>query len=368
MWHRIIALVVKELLTSLRDRKTRNVVLIAPPFLLLVYAFAVTLELTNADIAILNRDTGAEARELVSRFAGSPSFGRVLYLSDVSQIAPVVDDKQAAMVVQLAPDFSRRVLAGEPAVVQILLDGRRSNAAQILFSYASRIVLTYGAERSAARGQRLPSIVTTRAWFNPNVEPLWSAVPALFAVMAAIVGFMVSVLAIAREREMGTFDQLLVSPLRLIEILAGKTLPALVLAMISATATLFLATVVLGVPLRGSVPAFYLAMVFYQSANIGIGLFISSLAATQQQAVIGLFTYMAPAVMLSGYATPVENMPDWLQALAQVNPITHFIIISKGLFLKDMPPGVVFAHIWPMAVFALVALAAGALMFRSKLA
>ncbi len=366
MWRRILALVIKELLTSVRDRKTRIVVLIAPPFLLLVYAFAVTLELTNVKIAILNRDTGAEARELVSRFEGTPTFGRVLYLSDVSQIAAVLDDKRVAMVVQFAPDFSRRVLAGDTAAVQILLDGRRSNAAQILLSYASRIVLTYGAERTGVRGPRLPTIITTRAWFNPNVEPLWSAVPALFAILVAMVGFMVSVLAIARERELGTFDQLLVSPLRLIEILAGKTLPALTISLASATATLILAMLVLGVPLRGSLPLFYLAMIFYLAANIGIGLFISSLAVTQQQAVIGLFTYMAPAVLLSGYATPVENMPDWLQWLAQANPITHFIILSKGLFLKDIPPDVVFWHTWPMALFALIALASGALLFRSK--
>ena len=210
--------------------------------------------------------------------------------------------------------------------------------------------------------------MVARAWFNPNFEPLWSAVPALFAALTAVVGFMVSSLAIARERELGTFEQLLVSPLQPVEILAGKTVPALLIALASATAMLALGWLVLDVPLRGSLPALYLSMVVYLAAIIGIGLFISSLASTQQQAVIGLFIYMVPAVLLSGYATPVANMPDWLQWITQTNPITHFIIVCKGVFFKDVPIEVIFRHTWPMLVIAIVTLSGGTWLFRHRLA
>lgn len=366
MWRRILSLIVKELLASARDRQTRIVVLFAPPFLLLVYAFTITQDVRNISIGIVNRDTGIEAHALISRFEGAPIFERIVYLPTIDDASKAIDGKAVSMVLQFAPDFSRRVLAGEPAQVQILLDGRRSNTAQILLGYANRIVLAYDTELVGERGPHPPAIVTSRTWFNPNVDPLWFAVPALFAVMVAIVGFMVSALAIARERELGTFEQLLVSPLRPVEILAGKTLPALFVALVSATAMLVLAQLVLDVPFRGSLPALYLAMAVYLAANIGIGLFISSLASTQQQAVIGLFIYMTPAVLLSGYATPVENMPDWLQWLTETNPITHFIILCKGLFLKDIPPGVIFRHTWPMALIAMFTLSAGAWLFRRK--
>lgn len=368
MWRRIIALIFKELLASVRDRQTRFVVLIAPPFLLLIYAFAITQEVRNVSMAVLNLDSGLESRELVARFEGSPTFTRIAYLKAVSEIAPAIDSQQALMVLQLKSDFSRRIAAGKPAAVQLILDGRRSNAAQILVGYAIRIVEDFNAELVEKTGLRAPTVVVSRTWFNPNSDALWSAVPALFAVLTAVVGFMVSALAVARERELGTFEQLLVSPLQPAEIMIGKTVPALIIALLSASAMLALAWLVLDTPLRGSLPLLYFGMSVYLAAIVGIGLFVSSLAATQQQAIIGLFLYMMPAVLLSGYATPVENMPDWLQWLTQTNPITHFIIICKSIFLKDAPAAVILWHVWPMALIALGTLSAGAWLFRRRLA
>lgn len=368
MWRRIQALIVKELLASARDRQTRLVVLILPPFLLLMYAFAITQEVKNVSIGVLNQDVGFEARELVKRFEGSPTFSRIVYLSGVSELTEAVDAQRVMMALHIAPDFSRKLVAGEPTSVQVVLDGRRSNAAQILLGYTLKIVEDYNAELAKDGGVRAPAVVIARTWFNPNSEPLWSAVPALFAVMTAVVGFMVSALSVARERELGTFEQLLVSPLRPAEILAGKTVPALIIAMASATAMLAFGALLLGVPVRGSITLLFVSMVVFLAAVIGIGLFVSSLASTQQQAIIGLFVYMMPAVLLSGYATPVENMPDWLQWLTETNPITHFIIICKGVFLKDLPAEVILAHTWPMALIALATLSGGTWLFRRRMA
>ena len=367
MGRRILALIIKELLASARDRQTRWVVLFSPPFLLLIYAFAITQEVTNVSLAVLDQDGGREAREFVSRFAGAETFTRLRYLTGVAEIAPALETQEVSMVLHLGPDFSRRIAAGERAEVQLLLDGRRTNTAQILLGYATRIVAQFN-ETLSEGGARPPTVVIARAWFNPNVEPLWSAVPALFAVLTAVVGFMVSALAVARERELGTFEQLLVSPLQPVEILVGKTLPALLIALTSASAMLALGGIVLEVPLRGSLTGLFAAMTVYLAAIVGIGLFISSLASTQQQAVIGLLLYMVPAVLLSGYATPVENMPDWLQWLAATNPITHFIIICKGVFLRAVPAEVILRHTWPMALIATATLAAGTWLFRRRAA
>ncbi|MFP4004270.1 MAG: ABC transporter permease [Alphaproteobacteria bacterium] len=364
MWWRILALIKKELLASARDPQTRWVVLFSPPFLLLIYAFAITQDISNVSMAVLNQDTGLEARELVSRFEGAPTFKNIRYLKGVSEITPAIESQDVIMVLHIGENFSRRIAAGERAEVQLLLDGRRSNAAQILIGYATRIVERYNQELAGGAGP--PAAIIARAWFNPNLKPLWSAVPALFAVLTAVVGFMVSSLAVARERELGTFDQLLVSPLQPMEILLGKTTPALLIALASASAMLALGWLVLNVPLRGSLPLLFMSMTVYLAAIIGIGLFISSLALTQQQAVIGIFIYLTPAVLLSGYATPVENMPDWLQWLTQTNPITHFIIICKGVFLKDVPASVILHHTWPMALIAAATLSAGAWLFRRR--
>jgi ABC-2 type transport system permease protein len=367
MWGRIFALIKKELLATARDRQTRWVVLFSPSFLLLIYAFAVTQEVKNVSMAILNQDMGLTARELVARFEGAQTFKRIYYLRGGSEITPAIESQDVIMVLQIGPDFSRRIAAGQRVAVQLLLDGRRANAAQILLGYTTGIIERFNEELSEPGRERAPAIMVARAWFNPNLNPVWSAVPALFVILTAVVGFMVSALAIAREREVGTFEQLLVSPLQPVEILIGKTVPALLIALASATAMLALGWVVLDVPLRGSLPLLYVSMIVYLAAIIGIGLFISSLAATQQQAIIGLFIYLVPATLISGYATPVENMPDWLQWLTEANPITHFIIICKGVFLKDVPAGVILRHTWPMGLIAWATLAAGTWLFRRRI-
>lgn len=366
MWQRIYALIVKELLASARDRQTRWVVLFSPPFLLLIYAFAITQEVSDVTLAVFNQDQGNASVELVSRFEGATVFDEIVYLRSNADIAQAIDARQATLVLHIAEDYSRRLERGESADIQLILDGRRSNTAQILLGYSSRIVDAYNQERLDRLRIAPPVRLAQRTWFNPNLEPLWSAVPALFAVLVAVVGFMVSSLSIARERELGTFEQLLVSPLRPFEILIGKSVPALLIALASAFAMLTLGLLFLDVPFRGSLSLLLLGMVIYLAAIIGIGLFISSLAKTQQQAIIGLFMYMVPAVLISGYATPVENMPDWLQAIAAATPITHFIVISKAVYLREAPLWLYFSHIWPMALIAAASLSVATWLFRRR--
>ncbi|MBY0560077.1 ABC transporter permease [Hyphomicrobium sp.] len=364
---RLWSLIVKELLANWRDRRNRIILLISPMIQVLIFSFAATQEVKNVPLAVLDEDRSVLSRELISRFEASPQFSQVMRLEGVADIAPAIDSREAPAVLHIAQDFSRRLTAGQPVQVQLLLDGRRSNAAQIIQGYTVEIVDRLNAEFARLGSLRgPPSFVVARTWFNPNSDTLWSTVPGLFAVLTTSVGMMVSALSVARERELGSFEQLLVSPLTSLEILAGKAASALVIAVAETTIVMLIAMYVLVVPMEGSMLLLYGSMIVYLLSIIGIGLFISSLSSTQQQAVIGNFMFLAPAILLSGYATPVSNMPDWLQTLTLANPVRHFVVIAKGAFLKDLPIDVIATHLWPLALIAVVTLSAATWLFREK--
>jgi ABC-2 type transport system permease protein len=367
MLRRLFALILKELLASWRDKRTRTILMVIPVAELLLFSFAATQDVRNVPIGILNLDQGAYSREIMARLQGSPTFSRIETLRSQSELDRAVTGRNILMAVQFPSDFSRRIVAGDPAAVQLILDGRRSNSAQILVAYISRIVSDYDVEIERIRGHpHAESIILTRTWFNQNLEPMWSTLPGLFAVLTTMVGILVSAMAVARERELGTFEQLLVAPLSAFEILAGKTGGALLIGTAMSSTMALAGTLVLGVPFEGSTILLLISIVVFLASVIGVGLFVSSLCSTQQQAIIGCYLFMAPAIMLSGYASPVENMPDWLQMASLANPVRHFIVISRGIFLKGLPMNVVVDHLWPMALIAVVTLSAAASMFRSK--
>ncbi len=359
MFHRLKALIIKELLAILRDKRSRLLLVVPPLAQMIIFSFAATLEVKNVSIGILNNDGGLASRELAQRFHGASTFRHITYLKGVQEIAPLIDSQQAILVLHIASDFSRRVEAGQPAEVQFILDGRRSNAAQIVQGYAASIVDQFNGTR--------PVELVARNWFNPNLTYIWHTVPSLIGILSTLIGLIVTGLSVARERELGTFDQLLVSPLKPFEILLGKTIPSFFLAWCEGLLILGVAIFIFRVPFNGSVLLLVAGLSAFLLAIVGVGLFISSLAKTQQQAVLGAFVFMVPAMLMSGFATPVENMPPWLQVVAEGNPLKHFLIIIKGVFLKDMPPALVAANTWPILVIAFFTLGAASWLFRSRL-
>lgn len=363
---RLWAIIVKEIWAVLRDPRAR-IILIVPPFMqLIVFGFATTLEVKNIDIGVYDRDGGVWAREFTQRLAGSPNVRQVVRISSPAALRDAIDNRRVIAAVTLDHRFSADIAAGRPATVQAILDGRRSNAAQIVAGYLERITGELGAEiRPRAVPLRGQSIVSH--WFNPNLDYLWFTMPALVVIISTVSGLAVTGQAVARERELGTFDQLMVSPLRVHEILIGKMVPPLIVGLFNATLYLILIPNVFGVPLTGSVSLFYLALLFYLLALIGVGMLVSSLSQTQQQAFLGMFLVSVPAILLSGYASPVDNMPHWLQLVAEVNPPKHFLVISEGVFLKAMPAADILANIWPLMVIAAITLTASALFFRSRM-
>jgi ABC-2 type transport system permease protein len=366
MWHRIRALIIKELLAILRDPRGR-IALVGPPLIqLFVFSYAATLDVTNFDIAVRSQDAGRWSTEFVQRIAGAPSVRRIIWLDNDAQVRDAIDMRRAVAVVQLGANFSRDIEAHRPVKVQIILDGRRSNASQLVLGYLTSIANSLSVDININAPHVAAEATVTRHWFNPALTFQWFVVPALIGMISLLISLIVTSQSVARERELGTFDQLMVSPLRTHEILIGKTVPPLIVGYLQATLFVLAAVFFFQVPLRGSIPLLYLSLFFFIASVIGVGLFISSLAQTQQQAFLGTFLFASPAILLSGFATPIENMPDWLQTFTMINPLRHFLVIVRGIFLKAMPAFDVLMNIVPLALIAAFTLTVAALLFRSR--
>jgi ABC-2 type transport system permease protein len=367
MFSRILTLIVKELEMLLQDRQSR-MILIVPVFLqLALFPFAATLEVKNNTLAVYNEDSGRESIELMQRFSQAQAFTELLTLHSEAEVRRAIDNQRALIVIRIPPDFSREVAAGRPPKIQAILDGRRSNSGQIALGYVQQIIHDYGGERLDLQHRNAASALVVRDWFNPNLDYVWHILPCLIAIITSINALVVTALSVAREREQGTLDQLLVSPLTPGMIMIGKIIPAILVAVVQGTIVLLGAVFVYRIPLEGSLLLLYGSMVFYSLALAGFGLLISSICATQQQAFLGVFSFLMPAILLSGYASPVDNMPVWLQYLDWVNPMRHFIVIVKGIFLKDIGFVALLPSLYPLLVIAIGTLSAADWMFRRRL-
>jgi ABC-2 type transport system permease protein len=367
MWRRIRSLIVKEFLMLWKDRKSRFVLVLPPIVQLLVFANAATYEVRNVALGVWKEDRGVLANELVSRFAGSGAFHIVAAYDNPQAVEDDIAAQRVKAVLHIGQSFSADLTAGRPTRVQLLLDGRRSNTALLLQNYAGTIVERYNLERAptGARGAALE--IQTRAWFNPNFESRWFILPGLTVLLTIVATLLITSLSVARERELGTFDQLLVTPLRPMEILAGKTVPALCVGFIEANVIAAIAVAAFGVPFVGSILLFNAGIVLFVLSAIGIGLVISSIAKTQQQAILGVFLLLSPATVLSGFATPIANMPYWCQRLTDFNPIRYMIALSRGVFLQDLTWTLAWPMLWPMMAIAAATLSYATWLFARKL-
>ncbi|WP_342321457.1 ABC transporter permease [Kosakonia sp. BYX6] len=368
MFHRLFTLIRKELQSLLREPQTRAILILPVVFQVLLFPFAATLEVTNATIAIYNEDNGKHAVELTQRFARAKAFTHVLLLHSPQEIRPTIDTQKALLLVRFPADFSRNLDSGITAPMQLILDGRNSNSAQIAANYLQQVVKDY--QQELLQGQEKPnnSELVVRNWYNPNLDYKWFVVPSLIAMITTIGVMIVTSLSVAREREQGTFDQLLVSPLATWQIFIGKAIPALIVACSQATIVLLFGILAYKIPFAGSLLLFYFTMLVYGLSLVGFGLLISSFCTTQQQAFIGVFVFMMPAILLSGYVSPVENMPVWLQDFTWINPIRHFTDITKQIYLKDASLSIIWQSLWPLLVIAGTTGSAAYAMFRRHIA
>ena len=362
------ALIKKEFLAILRDRKSR-IIIIAPPLIQLVlFANILTMETKNAKLAVIDNSATLESREFLSGIENSKWFGKVIYTDDINTAQKMLKTEKVEGILQINRDFARKLKNSGKVTIGLTVDGRTPIIANGIGNYVGQIAETYSLRFAQKTGINNPQIdIASRVWFNPNANYQWYLVISLIVILALIITLMLTSLSVARERELGTFEQLIVSPYTSLEILIGKTFPPLAIALIMQTAMVASAVVFFEIPFTGSFALFMLSSFIALHSFVGVGLFISSICNTQQQAILGAFAFMMPAVLLSGFVSPIEDMPVFLQYLTYANPIRFFIAIGNGLFLKDMTFIDVFPNLVPLVVIAVFTLSFAALTFKRNL-
>ena len=365
---RILALTRKELLAILKDPRSRITLFVPPIMQCLIFGYAMTLDLNHVPYVVIDQDRSAASRELLARLDSSGTFIRIANLTTLAEAAKALDDRKALLVVQIGQDFERKLDAGENADVQVIADGRNSNTGGTALGYFSAVVQGFNADRLADRGQVSAGVQPVlRAWYNANLETRWNMIPALVGTLSMIQTMMLTALSVAREREAGTFDQLLVTPLRPPEIIVGKTVPSMIIGTVQATNVLLVAQLWFRIPFQGSFLVLYAGLLLFMLAAVGLGLFISSIAQTMQQAMLYTFIVMMPFILLSGLATPISSMPPILQDFTAINPLRYAIDIAHRVYLEGVGLDRLWPDLWPLMLISAATLAGASWMFQRRL-
>lgn len=383
-WERIVEIVRKEFRQVFRDPRMR-IVLIGPPIIQsILFGYAVNMDVERARIAWIDTDRSVESRALRAGFEGSPSFEITRFPDSDTEAGRLLDQGEVMAVVQVLPGFGRDVLRGDSASVQLLVDGANSNTASIVREYARRTVSLYSARQEWARlnqkilgrlegegppvSMSLPSIdVQTRVWFNENLVSRDYFVPGVVVNIIALVTLMLTALAIVREKEIGTMEQLIVTPIQPLELMLGKTIPFALVGLVQMAALTLLARFLFFVPFRGSIWVLLVSTILFLLTTLGTGLFISTISRTQQQAMMATFFFFFPALLLNGFAFPIASMPRAVQWVTYLNPVRYFMEIVRGIFLK----GLGFSELWPqmlaMAVLGVSVIGVSSNRFHKRL-
>lgn len=366
MLRRIIALIKKEFISIWKDPRSRTLIVLPPLMQLVIFAHAATMEVKNINMAVLDKSNTMESRNLISEFEHSKWFKKIIPVSNENEVENLIRTQKVSVALVLNTDFSTTLKKKKSTDIQLILDGRQTNVAGIINGYATSIVGQY--ESQYFPRKNVPQInLNIRNWFNPNLTFIWYTASSLITILATTIALILTALSIAREREMGTFDQLIVSPLSSIEILIGKTTPPLIIAISLTTVMGIIALNLFHLPFKGSILLFYISIIVYLLSILGVGLFISSICKTQQQAILGAFAFQMPAVLLSGYISPVEDMPMFFQIFTWGNPVRFFLVIIKGIIFKAMPAEYIFQNLIPLMCIATFTLLAATWMFKRNL-
>lgn len=364
-WTRVKAMALKELKVVLLDRRVLTTLVISPIVQLILFGFATTLEVRNIDIGVVNRDNGVASEQFLAALGGSRNIRRIDFYPSEAALREGIEQREVIAGLVIPPSLSAQYARRETAEMGLLLDGRRINAAQIVAGYLADIANDTGTMLRPESAHPEPEVIA-RHWWNPNLEYRWFTLPGMITLITTVIVLSVSVQAIAREREFGTYDELMALPMRHWEILLGKCVPAFCVGLFNGGLYVMIIPLVSDVPFNGSLLLMLAAIASFSLAITGIGLAISTVSQNQQQAFLGGFLVIVPMMLLSGYASPVDGMPYWLQLVSLVDPLSHMLTICHALFLKGLPPALIWPHIWPMLAVAATALAAGNLLLRLR--
>jgi len=368
---RIKALIKKEFLSIFKDPKNRALIIMPPILQLFVFAQAITLEVKNIDISVLDYSNTYYSRELLNRFINSHWFRKIYYPNTFKELKEDIDLKKSQIGIIIQNDLANKITAAGskgPGEILVIADGRQTNSAGIASGYVTNIISSFDRELTDRYNLKGASIdVIIRNQFNPNIEYKWFLTVSLIAMLALVLSLLLSALSIARERELGTFNQLTVSPMNADEILIGKTIAPLLTAFISSIIITLIVAVVFKVPFSGSIILYMISTFISLFSIIGVGLFISSLSYTQQQAILGVFAFQMPAVLLSGFVSPIEDMPRFFQYVSAINPLRYYMLINKGIYFKNMDTLTVIENLIPLVLIAFLTLSVARWSFKNRM-
>ncbi|OGP55018.1 MAG: ABC transporter permease [Deltaproteobacteria bacterium RBG_13_52_11b] len=375
MFGKIRHLFVKELTQVLRDKRMRATLIVPPVLQLIIFGYAANLDVKHIRTAVRDLDRTVESRDLVGRFGSSRYFKIVSYPGTPEEIERLIMKEEIFLSIEIPSGFSRRLKKGDTAHIQIIMDGTESNTAFIALGYLGRILNEYSSTILLKKLNRQGMFdfeeagveLEHRIWFNPNLESRIFYIPGVIASIAFLIPIILTAQAIVREREIGTLEQIMVTPLRPWQLMIGKTLPFAVIGFLDVVMIALIGIFWFEVPLRGNPFILLLGTLLFLMSSVSIGLFISTVSSTQQQSQISTFFFTMPAFILSGFAFPLENMPEWIQTLTYVNPLRYFLVIIRGVFLKGIGLDILWPQMLALAILGGLMILLSSLRFQKRL-
>ena len=375
----ILNFIKKEFLQFKRDKRMFGVILLAPVLQLIFLGYAATLDVKNVKTVVWDQDKSVTSRQFLEKYEKSGYFTMEYYVSSYDEITELIDNGEAIMAIIIPPDFEKDILSGKTSKLQTIFDGSDGNKTLIAAGYSQGITISFGTniineflERSGRKNSpvtRLPVIeAETRAWYNPDLVTRNYMLPGIVGMLIMVVTINLTSLAIVKEKEIGTFEQLIVTPLKSYQIIIGKLVPFSILGFVSITIVITVMRFWFGIEVKGSVPLLYFAAFLFMLSTLGLGLFVSTISKTQQQATMtSFFAVMMPMIYLSGFSFPIDNMPMWVQYITYLIPLRYFITIVRGIILKGVGLDELYGQFLALFVFGIVILALSSLRFRKKL-
>jgi ABC-2 type transport system permease protein len=376
MLGRLKQMLIKEFIQVFRDKRTRFI-LIGPPIIqMLVFGYAATYEIRHVSTVVLDLDHSQESRELVSRFTSSPYFDVQRELTDSRELGDLIEQGKATVGLEIHAGFAASLRKGQGAPLQVILDATNSNTALISSGYISQIALQFAQDYQRDNIYRvapqlvglMPSVqVETRPWYNPDLRSRWFFIPGIIGSLTLVLVITLTAFAVVREREIGTLEQIMVTPIRPAEFILGKTLPFFLIGLFDISLIAAVGSFWFQVPFRGHILDLALGSVLFLICMLGVGLLISTVSSTQQQAMVTAFFFIMPAVSFSGFGFPISTMPQWLQYLTYLSPLRYFLIVLRGTYLKGIGLDILWPQMAAMAGLGFSLLTVAILRFHKAL-
>jgi ABC-2 type transport system permease protein len=376
MLARLKQMLIKEFIQVFRDKRARFLLFVTPIIQMLIFGYAATFEVHHVATVVLDLDHSQESRDVISRFTSSPYFDVQHQLSDSRQIEDLIDRGKATVALQINPGFAENLRKGQTAPLQVIVDATNSNTALIASGYINQIAIGFAKDYQQDRinritpqlTERIPSVeLEQRPWYNPDLRSRWFFVPGIVGTLTLVLVVQLTAFAVVREREIGTLEQIMVTPIRSGEFILGKTLPFFLIGLFDVSLIAVVGTLWFQVPFRGQVSVLFTGAILFLLCMLGVGLLISTVSATQQQAMVTAFFFLMPAVTFSGFAFPISTMPQWLQDFTYANPLRYFLIVLRGSYLKGVGMDILWPQMLAMAGLGVGLLATAVLRFRKAI-